>query len=225
MNHVHGWLALALSGLACGCLDPDGAFDAFGHRKQAMAGASGADEGPDAGAGSCAAPAHLPDPSVLAGKYLFAVSTTIAPAKPFVYVLDVKATKSGDEYTLMLRYQPLSAADRKTPVAGFTPWQTSTVKAGGCFTTPDATYSLPASANPIINANASCELVFSGNVATAKIEHDQVTFFCADVAGRSITPLALSVDGSTFAAVRIPDQDHYPPLLIDCDMTPAGALP
>jgi hypothetical protein len=138
--------------------------------------------------------------------------------------MEVKAAKDGDDYTISLRQRPLSWMDRKTPVGDYGPFQTSTVKASGCFTTDSQDFDVPAAANPITMQDVTSQLVFAGNVADAVIEGDQVQFFCGDVTGMVVAPLMLPIGASTFAAARITDPKHYPPVVINCAKTPAEPL-
>jgi hypothetical protein len=215
--------ALALLLAASGCPDPIGKFDEFVERIEAL-------PEPDAGAPtfSCDEPTDLPDPEQLEGRYLFVVSTSIDPAKPFVYLLEVEAEREGDEYTITMRDQPLRADDRMTPIGEFGAPRVFEVSPSGCFTSDPTTFVIPMDANPILPVMVESTLVFSGNVATAMFGEDGdmlVNFWCGNVDGKADTPLGeMNVDGSTFTATRITDEENYPPVVINCAMEPAESL-
>lgn len=183
---------------------------------------------PDSGmpmAGSCDAPAELPAPEQLSGTFLFVVSTPLDPSKPFVNLLEVRATREGELYRITMREQPLSAMDRKTPVGMFSADRTFEVAPSGCFSSMALSFDIPAAANPIIALPATTELSFTGNIATAQRDaNGAVGFWCGTVSGRTITPLPMSIDGSTFTAIRISDPNNLPPVVINCAMTPASPL-
>src|SRR5262245_6622320 len=96
---------LALLGVA-GCPDPAGEFDDFEARWRAA--------NPDAGTGGVldAGPCTPPDLSALSGQYIFALSAVIQPENPILFLTNVTGSAQG----LTLTFQPLSAADRRTPV-------------------------------------------------------------------------------------------------------------
>jgi len=216
--------ALVLSSLAAtallGCPDPGGEFDAYTRRAGTR----------DAGAESVSCEevdGELPEPEQLSGQFLLSVSTTLGPDQPFLYLLDVSTERTGSSYEITMSAQPLSASDRKTPVGDASEPQTFTVEAGGCFESPPTVFTVPGPANPILPVQATSELSFAGSVANAVRQQDGdqlVTFWCGKVNGRSLTPLPMNVDGSTFAATRVEDPDNLPAVVINCAMDPARAL-
>ncbi|HEY6879528.1 MAG TPA: hypothetical protein VI299_15985 [Polyangiales bacterium] len=203
-----------------GCPDPGADFDDFAKR----AGTSH-DAGP-VEQGGCALPeGALPAPEQLSGTFLFSVSTTVGRDRPFVFLLDVDVSRSGARYEITIVAQPLAANDRKTPVGAPTDPQTFSVEAGGCFTSVPQLFALPAGANPILPVQATSELSFSGNVGSAlRDARGAVTFWCGQVNGRSVTPLPMNIDGSTFAATRVTNPAQLPPVVINCAMDPARPL-
>lgn len=213
-------LALALLALA-GCPDPGGDFDDFAKRT----GTASADAGM-AALGSCDLPeGELPEPEQLSGTFVFSVSTTVGRERPFVFLLDVDVSRNGARYEITIVAQPLAANDRKTPVGKPTDPQTFSVEAGGCFTSVPQLFALPAGANPILPVQATSELSFSGSVASAiRDASGSVTFWCGQVNGRSVTPLPMNIDGSTFAATRVANPAQLPPVVINCAMDPARPL-
>ncbi len=211
------WLSLL-----AGCPDPAGKFDEFAARVQQAP----VDMEDDAGMDGCPLPdGELPGPEQISGLFLFTVATSLDPHKPFVYLLEVEASKNGDNYKVSMRERALSAKDHKTPVEDFGDPREFEVSPAGCFVTDRTTFNIPAEANPIIALPAVTELVLGGNVAQAIQEPDGdrlVTFWCGTVDGDVISPLPQSVNGSAFTAVRVTDPDNLPEVVIDCDMTPVG---
>jgi hypothetical protein len=210
-------LAFAALGLA-GCPDPGGDFDAFTRRAGTRS--------TDAGMISCETPeGELPEPEQLSGQFLLSVSTTLGRDTPFLYLLDVQVERQDDAYQITMSATPLSARDRTTPVGDASEPQTFTVEPNGCFVSPPALFQVPGPANPILPVQATSELSFAGSVVSAvRDDEGSVSFWCGQVNGRTVTPLPMPIDGSTFAATRVLDPDNLPPVVIDCDMTPARPL-
>src|SRR5690349_12180350 len=106
--------ALALAS----CVDPTARFDEFVAREEAASMPPGGhgDPAPDAGF-------VLPTPEQSAGNFLLAVSTGLGRTKPVVSLLEVEAADMDGRLELRLRYRPLAASDRKTPVGEFNEWQ------------------------------------------------------------------------------------------------------
>lgn len=206
-----------------GCPDPGGTFDDFARRTPLEE----IPQDPDGGSGCEAARADLPPPEALSGTYLLVVSTPLDRQKPFVYRLELTASGDGAMYQITMREQPLSAADRMTPIGEMGPGQSFAVAPSGCFMSASTRFVIPAPANPIIPLQAMADLAFSGSVADAQREPGGaglVTFWCGQVSGMVTQPIPMSVDGSTFTATRIVDAASWPPVVINCAMEPAGAL-
>jgi hypothetical protein len=216
---AHRGHALAIAALwFAGCPDPGGDFDAFTRRAGTQT--------TDAGMISCeTSEGELPEPEQLSGQFLLSVSTTIGRETPFVYLLDVEVAREDDSYQITMSATPLLASDRTTPAGESSEPQTFTVEPNGCFMSPPQLFMVPGPANPILPVPATSELSFAGSVVSA-VRDDQgsVTFWCGQVNGRTVTPLPMMIDGSTFAATRVLDPDNLPPVVIDCDMTPARPL-
>ncbi|HEX5660255.1 MAG TPA: hypothetical protein VFX59_23835 [Polyangiales bacterium] len=211
--------ALSLAALwLTGCPDPGGEFDAFTRRAGTRT--------TDAGMLSCeSAEGELPEPEQLSGQFLLSVSTILGRETPFVYLLDVEVAREDGSYQITMSATPLLASDRKTPAGEASEPQSFTVEPNGCFESPPQTFMVAGPANPILPVPATSELSFLGSVASAvRDDEGRVTFWCGQVNGRAISPLPMPIDGSTFAATRIVDPDALPPVVIDCDMTPARPL-
>ncbi|HEX6245259.1 MAG TPA: hypothetical protein VFZ61_30260 [Polyangiales bacterium] len=214
----------ALLGVAltlAGCVDPAARFDEFVAREEAakMPPGGGGEPVPDAGF-------VLPTPEQSAGNFLLAVSTGLGRTKPVVSLLEVEADDQDGQLELRLRYRPLAASDRKTPVGEFNAWQSVLVNADGTYTAPSIRVAVPGAANPIDGSNIEADLTLQGR-PTAKVEPGKtVDFLCGDVSGTLFAyGLPLPLAGSTFTATRIVDPDAYPDVTIDCQMNPAAPLP
>lgn len=221
-----------LGGALClltACPDPGGKFDEFALRVKGEPTGDDVDGGTgDGGADGCPLPKNpLPEPEQFTGTYLFAVSTTLDRSMPFVYLLEVEAAWEDGVYKISMRDRPLDAKDRKTPVAEFGEPRAFEVSPAGCFESDRIHFDIPAKANPVIPLPAVSEISFLGNVANAVVQQEgdrPVSFWCGDVNGEGISPISTSLDGSTFAAIRVFDAENLPPVVIDCDMTPAAEL-
>jgi hypothetical protein len=212
------WVALCT-----GCISPADTFDEFVARKEAEA-ASGLKNTTPTGNGTPLLPEQI------AGTYLYTVSTQLAKTNPVVYVLEVEAegVPGGSELTLKLREKPLACADRKTPVGEFGDWLVSTVNATGLYTSPTVEKVVPAAANTAqgCNTESMIKVTFSGTISnpgTAADPAAKVAFWCGDMTGSALGGL-IPLMGK-FTATRITDPNNYPPVVIDCEKTPADPIP
>lgn len=203
------------------CADPEARFNEFVEREESarMDEAPGA-PAPDGGT------FVLPTPAQSAGNFLLAISTRLGPTKPVVSLLEVEAEDVDGRLELRLRYRPLAASDRKTPVGEVNAWQTVLVNPDGTYQAPSIHVVTPGTANPIDGSMIEADLSLSGRPVANVEAGKTVDFLCGDVTGTLVAyGLPLPLAGSTFTATRITDPDHYPPVTIDCAMTPAAPLP
>lgn len=209
--------------LLAACPDPEARFDEFIAREHSGAGSDAGD--PDSSAADGGA-FVLPTPEQSAGTFVLAISTRLGPTKPVVSLLEVEAENETGQLALRLRYRPLAAADRKTPVGEFNEWQSVLVNPDGTYAAPSVHVKTPAEANPIDGSMIEADLSLMGRPVANVAPGQTVDFLCGDVTG-TLFPygLPLPLAGSTFTAARITDPDHYPPVTIDCAMTPAAPLP
>lgn len=198
---------LVLLGFA-GCPDPGGEFDDFVERWQAA--------NPDAGGGPTdAGPCTAPDPSALDGHYIFALSAQIQPQNPILFLTDVTGSAAG----LLLVFQPLSAADRVTPVGASVTIGPLPLGADGSFHAELPPLVVSAEANPITGGEIEAQVVFDARFC------DESGFYCGTVSGNVSRPIPLDLAGSTFAMERLANGTPPPTEpFIDCNRTRAAPL-
>lgn len=217
-------------GLACGaavvwgalpaCADPAARFEEFVAREEAADTKPG-DEGPVLDGGFV-----LPTPEQSAGTFLLAVSTALGRTKPVVSLLEAEAENKGGQLELRLRYRPLAAADRKTPVGEFNEWQSVLVNPDGTYSAPSIRVVTPGAANPIDGSQIEADLSLEGRPVANVKPGETVDFLCGDVTGTLYAlGFALPLNNATFTATRITDPNNYPAVTIDCNKTPAAPLP
>ncbi len=204
------------------CFKPEDRFNDFVAAERKLASDAGSD------ASQVPGNAEPLQAEQVTGSYLYAISTPTNPAQPTVYLAEVEASQQGDQLQMRIRQRPLAIADRKTPVGDFSDWSTMLVDANGTYQSPPITTVVPPAANPFGLA-LTTTVTFTGmipNPATADMPNAPVAFFCGTATG-SVEGLNLSLDGSTFAAVRIPDPTNtstYPAVVINCNKDPAAPL-
>jgi hypothetical protein len=201
------------------CADPAARFEEFVAREESTDTSPGRDASAPEGF-------VLPTPEQSAGTFLLAVSTALGRTKPVVSLLEVEAEDKAGQLELRLRYRPLAAADRKTPVGEFNEWQSVLVNPDGTYNAPSVHVVTPASANPIDGSMIESDLTLEGRPVANVEPGKTVDFLCGDVSGTLFAyGLGIPLAGATFTATRITDPDHYPAVTIDCAMTPAAPLP
>lgn len=213
--------------LCCACTDPGDRYRAFVERFESSrdaqvdepdasdmvgdaANEGGTDEPP-----TCA----LPDPDEFTGTYVMSVSLALAPGRPIVTLIDTTASMEGDVWVLELSQQPLSAADRMTPVGERGEVQRFEFTDTDFETTPFDSFT-PAEANPITGTDAEAVLILRGTLCSVRGDDNPdatVDSWCGTVGGEILRPLPMPLDGSTFAAVRVADAQSIPTdLPINC---------
>jgi hypothetical protein len=197
-----------VSVLAAGCVDPAADLDAFQARlpKNPAVRDSGT---PDASgdAASCGI-----QPGDAEGQYLLAISASIAPAKPIVALTSVTTPKMGEGAGIALSAQPLSAADRTTPVGPVVSFGPFAIDDAGNFRADIPALTVPGAANPITpGADITADLVLSGKLCGVR------RFYCGNVSGQVSKPLVLDLEGSTFTLTLIDPGEPVPVVPpIDC---------
>lgn len=199
-NFFHtGFLAASLAALLAGC-GGDGApvRSAPGQVADEPPADPATDPAPadPAPAEPTTATPRLPDVS---GTLLLAVSVAIIRDTPVYFLTRARLTPSADGTTgtLDLRATPLRAADR-TPVTGAADLTIAGIPVGadGRFSVDVGTVTIPGAANPLEAGDIVASLVLKGRLASADV-------ICGDVQGQVTEPLALDLDGSTFAFARV----------------------
>ncbi len=203
--------------LTGGCIDPDGKYQDFVDRTFTPSDAGPMSACPDLG------DTPLPEPEQLAGTYYYVVH--LPPFEPAVYLLEVEASRNGDEYILRQRNRPLQFADKRTQTGDWSEWVMATVEAAGCYALEDVTTVTPMDASPLFFEVITL-LTFEGNVGGAVFEAgptSPVQFWCGQVAGSVTSPSEQAVEG-TFTATRITDVDNtaaYPAIVTTCTANPS----
>jgi hypothetical protein len=151
--------------------------------------------------GETDATVEVPD---FSGDFLLVVSTPIDPTLPLQYVASfdyVPAGMGGGTVDVELQPLALDTGSTTTPRTFFGPpmvFPAVPVAADGTFALPVGILNVAAETNPLFFIDAQANnVVFSALVLDA----DDV---CGTVSGMLVFPIASSLDGTTFAAVRVP---------------------
>lgn len=217
-------MSLVAGVVLAACFTPEELFDDFLDAKRQLAA--------DAGTGGDDAGQANEQPLTaeqVTGSYSYAIATPVDPTQPVVYLAEVEATPAPDDsLEVRMRQRPLAIADRTTPVGEFSDWTTMLVDSTGAYESPPITTQVPAAANSF-GLPLTTTIVFTGrfiNPASAEQPDAEVEFFCGAATGM-VEGIGLSLEGSTFAASRIPDPDDsstYPDVVINCNQDPAAPL-
>lgn len=154
------------------------------------------------------------DAPVLVGDYLLVVSTVIAPALPIQFIATSELIGAPGQQTMRTALQPLALAQGKVTTPR-TPVGEPLVFAGipvvdGIFKVDLGVVMVSGAANPITGGDITAQLALVG-------EFVGPDFYCGTVEGDLLSPLEASLNGSTFAAVRIDDPGDLPlEVLLDC---------
>jgi hypothetical protein len=188
------WLLLS----AEACVDPKGRYEDFIDRTADM-------RGRDAG---MTATGERFD---FSGRYLLALSTTLAPGQPILFACDISV--ASDLETLDLSIQPLTTDDSAMPrePVGDTLDVTGIAYAeDGTFSADFGEVTVPGEANPISGSDIVATVAIT---ATAfPMDADLPNHFCGEATGMATVPLALDLAGSTFGAVETDDLASTDPL-------------
>jgi hypothetical protein len=200
------FLAFPAVGLvaAPGCVaDADGEYEAFA--KRASKGGGPIECGSD---GGCTPPAA----GEIDGDYLFALSAVIGPQKPLLFLTTVTTTAGAAGLEVTWKLQPLSAADRTTPVGTPVEFEPFTVASNGCFLADPGPLDVTGEANGITGNPITADVTLTGQLCGTD------GFYCGQVGGVVTSPINLPLDGSTFTLTKLPSPGAYPdPPAINCD--------
>jgi hypothetical protein len=205
---------LALS--ASGCPDPQGRFDEFGERYDAI----NDNEGGAPPSEGCTPPATAPVVGEADGQYLFTLSVTLNPKLAFAIDVALTTKASGDQLLVDLTLQPICGfADagcelRTEPVGDTFSFTDLPVNADGTFTWDFGEVTLVGDANPISGSDIVATLSLIGGLCA-----ESPAFFCGDVVGASSVPFELDLAGSTFTFQK--HDGALPSPLINCAKDPA----
>jgi len=177
---------LALSGLGA-CVDPPARFDEFSERVVD----AGQAVNRDGGGGLFE----------IDGEFLLSIGISFAPDSPLRFVATTDITINGDSGTLTLSFQPLAfetcdAGNGGNEVGDPLEASDLPVDAAGVFQLTHDGATVVGLANPVSCGDIVADLVLDGVIQSENL-------FCGEVSGQAHQPLEVSLDGSTFAAIRI----------------------
>lgn len=142
------------------------------------------------------------------GTFLFAMATELGPTKPLVFLTEVTTEADGLSFT----FQPLAAADRKTPVG-------DPITVGGYAITEEGTFEadlpvlkVPGLGNPITGTDIEADVALEGAVCADAL--------CGGFIGKVLKPITydLTPGKNTFYMERVPDGEDPPAQpFLDCD--------
>jgi hypothetical protein len=149
------------------------------------------------------------------GTFLLAIATPLGE-EPFQFIVEGTLPVQ-DSGALSLTVRPLSldmnaVTYPRQPVGQEYVWNDVPV-AGGQFTIETGILTIPAEANPLFGVMVGVDVRLTGTIMSEDL-------FCGVVDGDVVVPVQQSLDGSTFAAVRVPSVSQLPTsVTIDCDGT------
>ncbi|WP_437997456.1 hypothetical protein WMF26_42880 [Sorangium sp. So ce185] len=208
---------IASAALLVGCADPEGRFGDFEARdttvREHQAGGGGGSDGTGGGGEGCP-----PEPGAVDGEFFFNLSARVSPRTPIVFVADLTTEASDDGLSFSMTFQPLEAADRRTPTGPSVDVGPFALSEDGTFAAELPTIVVPGNANPISGGELEATITLSGTLCAP------ADFVCGAVTGTVARPISLDLKGSTFAMERITDPSSYPAAVINCKKDPARPL-
>lgn len=199
-KHI-AFCALALIGIAAlwGCPDPEGRFDEFVERSPKEAGGTGGE-----------GPSQVAD---LTGKFLLAASVTLNPGAPLLFEATVEMTPGCPVGSCVISFDIQPLANRGSPAAGCPAHLTPigpVITLKDVPVQPDGTFVANFSRAAVGTVNG-CANPISGSDIEATLELVASTrskdLFCGPLRGSLFRPFTFNLEGSTFGAVRIPDDE------------------
>lgn len=164
------------------------------------------------------------EPPDISGDFLLAVSTVVDKSKPLQFIAtNTVTTDMEGTQTLAVCLQPLTLTQGKVTVPrepiGEPLCFMDLPLTAGAFTIDAGTVMVTGMANPITGADIVASLIMAGTVQDAD-------FYCGTVTGEVFEPPIGSIDGSTFAAVRLADKTVLPTdVVINCAKMPTVTDP
>jgi hypothetical protein len=198
-------LVLAASLLA-GCPDPNGSFESFVEKAEAI---------PSGPLGQCGETVQTVE-----GDFFFALSAQLAPTKPIVFLTQITTDAGGMSFHI----QALSAEDRTTPVGDGIDIGPYPIDAEGTFVAALPPLAVVGAANPITGSDIEATITLKGSVCA--------DFLCGSVEGAvtkvngAPSDIVLTADKSFFTMALVTTPGDYPePPQIDCAGKLAKPLP
>ena len=208
------WVAGACALVLAGCVDSNQVFDDFTARQAAAADAMRDDE-PDAGQGDSGndGPCELPEPGEVEGLFVLSVSTPLAPTKPVIQLVRTTAEMEGDVLVMSLSTINLAADDRMRQVGEWTEPRRFELTEPVFESEPFESVTHPEGNPVLLNTETTSEISLAGELCSVRTDEDPeavIEFWCGDVNGMVTKPLTMPLDGATFAATRVPDEETIP---------------
>lgn len=208
---------------ACGP-DPEGKFDEFVEQTRDDAGLK------TTGMGETTAEPTTTDATTetgdtatetadINGDFLLAVSTVVDKSKPLQFIATNTVTGEPGAQVLSVCLQALTLEQGKVlvprqPIGEPLCFMDLPIAVDGTFTIDAGEVKVDGMANPITGANIVATLVMAGEIKDSD-------FYCGTVTGEVKEPPIGTIDGSTFAAVRLADKTVLPTdVIINCAKTP-----
>lgn len=158
-----------------------------------------------------------PPPSFdLTGKSLLAISTIVSKDLPLQFISTVTQRQENDGSIFIdIELQPLSLEIGKVLVPRMPVGEPLVFKdipvIDGKYTVDAGETMVTGAANPITGSDITATLVLAAEVRDSD-------FVCGAVTGMVTSPLMTTVDGSTFAAVRLADESMLPDMVaVNCN--------
>jgi hypothetical protein len=150
---------------------------------------------------------------------LLALSVTLAPKKPIVVRVELDTPEVDGAAALTLHAQPLSAADRTTPVGSAVDFGPFAVGQTGTWRGDLPGLEISGEANSVTGGDIAADVVLSGSLC------GDGESYCGSAEGHVTDPIPLDLAGSTFAMTRLDDTGATPQALpIDCSGNLADPL-
>ncbi len=192
-------MLLLAVGAGCPSPDPQGKYDRFNEQTAPER------ERPEPKLDMGIAVDSYPD---ITGVYLVALETVAAPGLPLQFIGEVTAEVdmiTGDG-TIEVEFQPLSldqgSSTEPREEVGEPIVIDSDVTAGS-FTLTFGMTNVTGAANPLTGADILADIELQGSIRG-------MDGWCGQVVGEVISPIALNLEGSTFASMRLADRDERP---------------
>ncbi|MEM7152896.1 MAG: hypothetical protein AAF799_08635 [Myxococcota bacterium] len=159
------------------------------------------------GSGLCGDKDDPPVEDLLTGTYLLALDSIVAPGLPFQFIAEVTTDfNDAGNGTAMFELQPLSldvgSTDTPREEVG-DPLLVMTEVADMTFELDLGMVQVTGAANPITGSDIELEAVLDGEVRSQAA-------WCGTLSGNVTSPIMASLEGSTFAAVRLADRSERP---------------
>ena len=154
----------------------------------------------------------------LDGLYFFTFLPPIGK-QPAPLAITITSTTEGGQLMMTMDIQPVSAADRLTPVGSSFQRGPYPVNADGSYEMDWGTVTFPGDTNPISGSDLVVDARLQGRFCSAESN-------CGVVSKGLVTsPITLTIDGSTFYFEKIDTiADHTEPPYVDCNQTQAPPL-